>query len=739
MQPTNAPAAPAAEEPTLTEEQLKAVEQLIEEEEGATNRVGGAVGWFLAATAVIISLFHLYAAYDIVPAHVLRPAHVGCVLFLSFLLFPMAARFRHRIRWWDWLLALASAGVIGYVLSQGETFGDRAVAPNPTDYYVGIVFVVLLLEATRRTTGLIMPVVSIVFILYALLGHRLPAPWTHRGYGLDDLVGHLYMTLEGIFGTTVDVSSSLIILFTIFGAVLQYSGAGKFFIDFSFAAMGGKRNSAGRAVVLSSFLMGGPSGSGVATTVTIGTVAYPLLAKAGYEKDPAGGLLAAGGLGAIISPPVLGAAAFLIAEFLKISYFDVILMATIPTVLYYLAIFAMVELDAAKHGGGGEVMVEKGTLGRLVKGYWYHFGSLVSIIVFMLVGFSPVLAVFWATILALVVSVLRSDTSLVPTWIAAPLAASVVFVCLEMAGVTSAPAKWNSPIIFISLGIAAALGLIAPRQFPVAERFVRAMKEGTTGVINVATTCATAGIIVGVVTLTGLAQRFADIIIGYAQGNLLLTTLFTAAIVWVVGLAVPVTASYIMCAVIAAPALIKLGVPDFAAHMFIFYYAVLSEVSPPTALSPFAAAAITGGDPYRTTLQSWKYTMPAFLVPFVFVLDPQGVGLLLKVPKGGSWLDIVEITLETAAGIAVLAIAFQGWFQKQNNRLETTLFALAGVLFIFPSIIDGVLGPLTGFRIDSFVPGLKDIGLRLGYNVVAGLVVAGGAMLIQRARPAATA
>ncbi len=219
---------------------------------------------------------------------------------------------------------------------------------------------------------------------------------------------------------------------------------------------------------------------------------------------------------------------------------------------------------------------------------------------------------------------------------------------------------------------------------PVAQKFVTAMKEGTTGVLNVAATCATAGIIVGVVTLTGLAQRFADIIIGYAQGSLLLTAIFTAAIVWIVGLAVPVTASYIMCAVIAAPAMIKLGVPDFAAHMFIFYYAVLSEVSPPTALSPFAAAAITGGNPYVTTLQSWKYTMPAFLVPFVFVLDPQGIGLLLKVPQGGSWLDIVEIFLETGAGIAMLAFAAQGWFLKQEHGAGDRAVRHRRPVLVFP-------------------------------------------------------
>ena len=234
--------------------------------------------------------------------------------------------------------------------------------------------------------------------------------------------------------------------------------------------------------------------------------------------------------------------------------------------------------------------------------------------------------------------------------------------------------------------------------------------------------------------MTGLAQRFADIIIGYAQGSLLLTAVFTGAIVWIVGLAVPVTASYIMCAVIAAPALIKLGVPDFAAHMFIFYYAVLSEVSPPTALSPFAAAAITGGNPYVTTLQSWKYTMPAFLVPFVFVLDPQGIGLLLKVPKGGGWLDIVEIFIETAAGIAMLAFAAQGWFLKRNTRVESALFLVGGLFLVFPAVLGAILKPLTGFDVGAFIPGFSDVGLRLGYNVFLGLIVFAAAAAMQRAR-----
>lgn len=642
-----------------------AIEKLIEAEEGAANRTKGGVAAFITATAVLVSLFHLYAAYEVVSAQVLRPAHVGAVLFLAFLLFPVAARFRDSVRWWDWLLASAAVAVTAYILWQGQDLGERAVTPTATDFWVGLVLVALLLEATRRSTGLIMPVVALAFIAYALWGRHLPKPWTHRGYAPEDLVAHLYMTLEGIYGTTVDVSSSLIILFTIFGAVLMHSGAGRFFIDFSFAAMGGKRNAAGRAVVLSSFLMGGPSGSGVATTVTIGTVAYPLLMKAGYERNAAGGLLAAGGLGAIISPPVLGAAAFLIAEFLKISYFDVILMAAIPTVLYYLSIFVMVELDAARHGGGSETLTGQRSLWELTRSYWFHFGSLISIIVFMLAGFSPVLSVFYATLLAVAVSFLRADTALVPS------------------------------------------------------KLILALKEGTTGVINVAATCATAGIIVGVTTLTGLAQRFADIIIGYAAGSLLLTAVYTALIVWVVGLAVPVTASYIMCAVIAAPALIKLGVPDYAAHMFIFYYAVLSEVSPPTALSPFAAAAITGGDPYRTTLQSWKYTMPAFIVPFAFVLEPQGVGLLLELPKDGTWAGVALVFLRTALGVVALGIALQRRLWRPSTSVETALFLAGGLLLVAPSLaapalaLVGAVGGWGGDIVGAALV-LAAVGLQLG-------------------------
>lgn len=655
-------------DPAISEEGLRKAEAMVEQEEGVVNRLAGWPGRMVTSIAVAMSLFHLYAAYEIVPTQELRYTHVAFVLMLTFLAFPLAERFRNRIRWWDVVAGLTCVGILIYAIIGGEDFTDRATTPNRTDIILGVIFIVLLIEATRRTIGWIVPFIAVLFIVYALAGPYLPPPWNHRGYNFDALVGHLFITLEGIFGVPVDVSATLIVLFTIFGAFLQHSGAGKFFIDFSMTLMGNKPNAAGRTVVLSSFLLGGPSGSGVATTVTIGAVAYPMMKRSGFEKNAAGGLLAAGGLGAIISPPVLGAAAFLIAEFLKIGYLDVIWMALIPTGLYYLSLLFMVELDAKRFGGRGEPFVPEMPLWQLTRRYGFHFMSLISIVIFMLWGYSPTLSVFYATLMTFALSFLTRETALVP------------------------------------------------------KKVVRALADGSMQTLTAALTCAIAGIIVGVVTLTGLGLKFSSIVIDYAGGSLLLTAIYTALIVWIIGLAVPVTASYIICAVIAAPAMIKLGVPDFAAHMFIFYYAVLSEVSPPTALSPFAAAAITGGDPYLTTMQAWKYTLPAFLVPFVFVLDPQGIGLLLKMPVGGNWVDIVQITAKAALGLCALAMAAQGWGLRRATSLERALLTLAGLLLIFPSLIEAGAEAVIGRDIE--------------YTATFGLLLAGVVLLKQRLQPA---
>jgi TRAP transporter 4TM/12TM fusion protein len=618
----------------ISEEALKEAEKYIEEEEGPSRRLTGKMDVFITAVAVLMSLIHLYAAIGIIMTQVLRGIHVMFVLFLSFLIFPSVKRFKNRIVWYDFVLALLGIVVIIYMLIDFEDFIYRSVVPNFWDKFFGIILILLVLEATRRTTGWIMPAIVIAFIVYAFAGPQLPAPWTHRGYDIDRIVGHMYMTLEGIFGVPIDVSSTFIILFTIWGAFLEFSGAGKFFIDFSFAAMGGKTTGAGRTVTLASFLLGGPSGSGVATTVTLGSVAYPMLARAGYSRDAAGGLLSAGGIGAILSPPVLGAAAFLIAEFLKISYLDVIIMACIPTCLYYWSIFLMVELDAKKFGVKEIPFDKTYSLWQLTYLYGFHFISLIAIVGIMVIGFTPIMAVFWATVITFALSFIRKDTGLYP------------------------------------------------------KKLVKALRGGSIGVLTVASTCAAAGIIVGVVTLTGLGLKFSSIIIAYAGGSVFLTAVYTALIVWVIGLAVPVTASYIISAVIAAPALIQLGVPDFAAHMFVFYYAILSEVSPPTALSCFAAAALTKGNPYKTTMYAWKYTLPAFIVPFMFTLDPKGIGILLK----GSASGVIWTTITAFIGIAALAGGVENWFFKKTKVYERIMLIVAGLLLVYPIALYDFIG-----------------------------------------------
>lgn len=622
-----------SEEELITEERLKKAEAYIEEEEGPSRRLIGRMDTFITVVAVVFSLFSLYAAVGIVMTQILRNIFVMFALFLIFLVFPSTKALRNRILWYDWLLALLGVACIVYALIDFEEIIYRVVAPNSWDLFFGSLLILLVLEATRRTTSWILAAVTISFLAYAFVGPWLPSPWTHRGYGLGRMVGHMYMSLEGIFGVPIDVASTYIILFTIYGAFLEYSGAGKFFIDWSLTAMGGKPTSAGRTVTLASFLLGGPSGSGVATTVTLGSVAWPMLARAGYSKEAAGGLLSAGGIGAILSPPVLGAAAFLIAEFLKISYLDVILMATIPTILYYWAIFLMVEFDAKKFGAKAITFDHTHSLWQLTYLYGFHFTSLITIVVLM-IWFTPILAVFWSTIVAFGISFVRSDTRLGP------------------------------------------------------KKLISALRGGSIGVLSVAATCASAGIIVGVVTLTGLGLKFSSIVIDYAGGSLLLTAIFTAMVVWIIGLAVPVTASYIICAVIAAPAMIKLGCPDYAAHMFIFYYSILSEVTPPTALSPFAAAALTGGDPYITTMQAWKYTLPAFLVPFNFTLHPDGVALLLK----GSPILVIWTFITAFVGIFALAAGMDGWMFKRATWYERVILIASGLALVYPTLTYDIIG-----------------------------------------------
>lgn len=594
-----------------------------------------------SALAFLLSALSLLWVLIVISPQTYRPLMLLVGVWASLRLKPTGGRWGGAI---DLVWVVAALIGLGWPLAQGEAFWYRATAPTGGDVLAGVLALLVVIEATRRTTGWALPIVTLLFLIYAVAGPALVSMGltglAHRGYDLPRLVGSLYMTLEGIYGVPLDVAVTYITLFSLYGAVLEASGAGTFFLKWSLAMAGGARSAAstGRSVSLAGFLLGTVSGSGVATTVTLGSMAWPLLSRAGFSPNTAGAMLAASGIGALLSPPTLGAAAFLIAEYLRISYLQVLVMATIPTILYYASITLMIEGDAQRIGNlesesgnrlsaigeSGNPQSESGN--RQSASSYLHFTSLILVAALMALGFTPFRAVFWAIVAAIVVSVLVRQP-------------------------------------------------LGPR------RLAGAFSAGGTDALSVLSTTAIAGVIVGIVTLTGLGLKAAGLIVAMAGGSLALTVLWSAIAVWILGLAVPVTASYIIAAVMVVPALTAVGVDPIAAHMFVFYYAVLSEVSPPTALAPFAAAALTGGQPFRTMMLTWKYSLPAFLVPIAFTLDPHGLGLLMA----GSWIDIVVTTMTALAGTAALAAALTGAWGFGATYVRVVL-GVGGLLLFHPAL-----------------------------------------------------
>lgn len=587
------------------------------------------------AAAFALAALGLYWAFSHVEAMAFRAAGLALALLVAFLGrvraddVPPAPGGRER----PWLLAalavLSVAALVPPLADAGLPY--RAAQPRVLDLVCGSVAVLLVIEATRRACGLALALTGGLFLLYAWIGPLLDLVHlslvAHRGYDLPRLVGTLYMTLEGLFGVPLDVGLTFILLFTVFGSLLERSGAAAFFLRFSMAAFGGG-GSAGpaRTVGAASFLLGCVTGSGVATTLTVGTLAWPLLRRAGYGPETAGALLAASGIGALVSPPTMGAAAFLIAEFLAIPYAKVLAMALVPALLYYVAALVTVEGEAGRLRVRA-LPAEREPMAPLVRRGGAHFLPLVALVALLATGTSAFRAVLWA------------------------------------------------------MGAALAAGALDPAARLAPADLVRALRDAGRAVTPVILTTACAGIVVGVVGLTGLGLKLSGVLVALAGGTLAGTALLSAVAVGVLGLAVPVTASYVIAAVMIVPALEQVGVPAAAAHMFVFYYAVLSEVTPPTALAPFAAAALTGGDAARTMALTWRYTLPAFLVPLAFVWTADGRGLLLLGPPGRAALTIATAGL----GVALLAAGMVGFWRRPLPGLVRALLGLSGVLLLWPS------------------------------------------------------
>jgi TRAP transporter 4TM/12TM fusion protein len=627
------------------------------EAEKPARRLSGFPRLVVQATGVGLALFGLVWVFRPMATQLYLPAFLMISLPMTLLVYrgwsrPGASPAESRSdnpHALDWLLAAVSIVPFAYIISDWDSFFRRAIIPTPLDIAMGTIAILATLEATRRTVGLLVPFVVLFFFGYAFWGSMVPAPFGTSSFGWPRLVGHNVMGTQGLFGVPTDVAATYIILFTIYGAVLSASGATRFFIDLSFSAFGQSNAGPGRTVTMAGFLLGTVSGSGVATTVTLGGISWPLLRKAGYPREHAGAVLAAAGIGAIMSPPTLGAAAFIIAALLGVSYLQVLIWATIPTLLYYLCIILAVEMDARRFRSK-PIEMDVRPVGWLLLRFGYHFSSLIAIVALMTMGMTPFRAVVYATALAFALSFLDRHAWMTPRRI------------------------WN------------------------------ALAAGATGALSVVPVMAASGLIVGVMTLTGLGLKLANIIVMIAGGNLMLTALMSALSVILLGLAVPVTASFIISWVIIGPALQDVGVPADAAAMFIFYYSVLSEVSPPTALSPFAASAITGGKPVATMWLTWRYTLSAFLVPFIFVLSEPGIGLLLQ----GGWQNILVASTVSVISVSALAVTTGAWLLGPAGWIERVLLAVGAFallvmepLFIgvgASAIVSGILVHVAGRR-----------------------------------------
>ncbi len=581
----------------------------------------------------------VYGAAATIETYAFRMVHVAFILSLGFLCMPITPKAGKWLAGLDVLLAILGIATIGYALLDLDQFIRRSTLPETWDLLFGILMIVMLVELSRRSVGKTFTYVLIGFLLYAYFGKYIPGPISHKGYDLDRIVGHMTMTLEGVFGVPISVSVSFVMLFVVYGVFMDAAGAGKFWLELSMAVMGRKSSSAGRGAVITTALLGGPQASGVATTMSVTPIMWPILRQAGYSPDMAAGLISAGGIGAVISPPLMGAGAFLIMQFLKISYWDVVVMVSMPTLLYYIGTMFMVEMEARKMNfkppegkmqTAIQVLISKG----------YHLLSLVVLIA-LLVGwdYSPEMAALGAIVATIATSFLSKDRS-----------------------------DWLLP-----------------------KKIISATIEGAENMLPVAVLLAAAGLIVGVFSLTGLGLKISTIIMSLSGGSLLFSLFLAMITSFIIGLSLPITATYIMTVIMIAPALINVGVPDYVAHLLAFYFAVLSEVSPPVGLSPSAAAAVTGGNPFGSMMQAWKYSLPAFLVPFLFSATQEGANLLII---GATMSGFLQAVINSSFSLFFLSLGIVAYFRGPFNLFERVLLIAVAIIMVVAVIDFSLLGIL---------------------------------------------
>lgn len=682
----------------------------VEEEFAGNKRT--LVGWeslVLAALCITFTLFHLYVlnVYSLEPL-MFRAIHVGWGGAIGFMLYSMTrSRKAPGVPWYDWILVIASAACAMYITVEIDGLLFRAGAQfEPGDVITGVVGTLLLLEFGRRTSGLALPIICGIFIIYSFIGPWMPGVLEHKGFAVDRFFTYIYSEY-GIFGVTTQVSSSYIILFVCFAAFLQVSKVGDYINDLCNALFGWARGGPAKAAVASGVLFGSISGSAVANVVASGMVTIPMMRKVGYDKETAAAIEATSSTGGQITPPVLGAGAFLMAEITGIPYSTIALAAVIPAVLFYIACWIHVDLHAIRLGLRGLRRDELPPIKEMLKRI-YLFSPIIVLVLALMEGYSPFRAGGLGILTALIVGWLAIRYGDLDDGTGAKVNPTIKFARELLVRVVSMVAIGGLAVLVINyvpgllkgaLGdlsgfvVGMAVILILAGLFGAAKT-IEALNLAARDTIQLVAVCGCAGIIVGVVALTGIGGRFSEMILGIAGVNQLLAMVFAAMVALILGMGMPTTAAYAIAAAVLAPGLSKIGVEPLVAHMFIFYFAVISAITPPVALASFAAAGMCNGDPWKTSWAALKMGLATFLVPFMFFFSP---ALLMQ----GSIAEIIQVTVTGAIGVWFLAGSTEGWFGgKLAMPLRVVLFA-AAIAVIVPETTSDIVGLIVGFAIYS--------------------------------------
>ena len=613
------------------------VDDLMEkfDREARYLRISGPWATVVKIIAVGFSLFQLYTAlFGVLEAQIQRPTHLMFALALIYLLYPTSGKNKAqgKVHPFDLGLAILSCALGLYSILNYESLMESAGIYSDVDFVMGILGIVLTLEATRRIVGLPIVIIAAGFLLYAYLGPYFPGFMGHRGYGLKRIVTHMWFTTEGIMGIPLGVSATFIFLFILFGSFLTSTGIMDFFMDIANAVAGWASGGPAKVAVIASAFEGTVSGSSVANTVGSGSFTIPMMKRLGYKPEFAAAVEAAASTGGQIMPPVMGAAAFLMAEFINMPYVEIAKAAAIPALLYFTGVWVVVHFEAKKCGLKGLPREQLPNLLKIAKERSYLILPLVGIIYFLVEGSTPMRAALAGLGLCIAVGMVRKATRL------------------------------NLP------------------------KLIETLESGARGALGVAAACATAGIIVGVVTLTGLGLKMGDGLIALAGGTLILTLVFTMITSLILGMGAPTTANYVITSTIAAPALIKLGVPILAAHMFAFYFGIIADLTPPVALAAFAGAAIARANPFKTGVIATKLAIAAFLVPYIFVYNP--AILLIKTTP----VEIIQMILTAILGMIGIGAAVEGWYWTRMSWWERIASFAGGLLLIDPGTLTDIIG-----------------------------------------------